>query len=265
MKNIKECIVSYREKMKSPDPFVRILARIVILADYVQGKLSQSEIAKKHKSHRNTVSNVIKVFNNELDEDVRNDLRNVEDLDRVTILANFRALDHKSTKPKRHKAMASIEQEEKVVFLHKKLGFGAGRLHTYIKRYLCGLDDDTEDANKITILKDLSEAQIQGVYKRRSLKAKTRKTGTSQRTKLYDYDVIAAFGHLHYDTKTITDLRALPLDIYNKFKDNKDLPVIEWNIMDAFSRFRFIAYSHHRSSEFGFEFLLCVLQFIRGS
>ena len=264
MKIIKECIVSYREKMKSPDPFVRILARIVMLADYVQGKLSQSEIAKKHKSHRNTVSNVIKVFNNELDDYSRNELRNIEDLDRVTILANFGALDHKSTKPKRHRSMASEEQEEKVVFLHKKLGFGAGRLHTYIERYLSGLDDK-EDANNIAILRGLSEAQIQGVYKRRSLKAKTRKTGTSQRTKLYDYDLIGAFSHLHYDTKTITDMRALPLDIYNKFKENKELPVIEWNIMDASSRFRFIAYSHHRSSEFGFEFLLCVLQFIRGS
>ena len=65
------------------------------------------------------------------------------------------------------------------------------------------------------------------------------------------------------DTKTITDLKSLPLEVYKKFKSNPELPVVEWNIIDAATRFRFIAYSHGRTSEFGFHFLICVLQFIR--
>ena len=73
------------------------------------------------------------------------------------------------------------------------------------------------------------------------------------------------FEYLHYDTKTIPDKSALPKDIYDNFNDNKELPVIEWNIIDAATRTRFLAYSHNRSSDFGFHFLVTVIQFIRGT
>jgi hypothetical protein len=77
-------------------------------------------------------------------------------------------------------------------------------------------------------------------------------------------DSIGCFGCLYYDTKTVTDLKALPQHIYDKFKYNLNLLVVEWNIIAAFSRFRFIAWSRSKSAEFDLHFLLCVLQFIRG-
>ncbi len=80
---------------------------------------------------------------------------------------------------------------------------------------------------------------------------------------LYDYDALACFEKVHYDVKIITDKHALPLEIYDNFKLNPELPIIEWNFIDAKSRTRFIAYSHNRTAEFGLHFLLLVIQYLR--
>ena len=115
------------------------------------------------------------------------------------------------------------------------------------------------------ILKSITFSQIRGIYKRNQLKVKKTRSVNKQRVSLYDYSKLACFEHLHYDTKTIPDTKALPEKIYKKFKFNPELPVVEWNIIDVKSRFRFIAYSHERSSFFGLEFLIFVLQYIRAN
>ena len=53
--------------------------------------------------------------------------------------------------------------------------------------------------------------------------------------------------------------------IYEKFKLNKYLPIFEWNIIDAKTRFRFIAYSHSKTSDFWLNFLIYVIQYIRAN
>jgi hypothetical protein len=80
---------------------------------------------------------------------------------------------------------------------------------------------------------------------------------------LYDYDKIYAFQHLHYDVKHITDKHALPVKIYNLFKNKKDLPIYQWTIIDAKTRMRFLAYSCELSSFFGQRFLLYVIFWLR--
>ena len=257
-------IVSYRDKIKGADSFTYILERLCIVRDVFSG-MPKMDVAQKYGTHRNTVGNIMRLFNRQAKPE---DLQGVElgySLEREEVLQNYSFLKPRSRAPSSHSKMATKEQEDLVARFHEDLGFGYGRLLTHIQRTLDGADGRIGAIKEIKILENLSEAQIKGIYKRRTLRAKTRKAGSKQRVRLYDYERLAAFEHLHYDTKTITDLKALPLDIYNKFKNNPELPVIEWNIIDAASRFRFMAYSHGRTSEFGFHFLVCVLQFIRGT
>ena len=114
-------------------------------------------------------------------------------------------------------------------------------------------------------LAELTTAQIKGVYKRNNLKLDKGRSSNGEVIHLYDYRKIAAFEYLHIDTKHILDKHALPSDIYENFEKSKEIPKYEWNIIDAKSRFRFIAYSHNLTAEFGFKFLLSTIQFIRGA
>jgi len=68
---------------------------------------------------------------------------------------------------------------------------------------------------------------------------------------------------LFYDTKHILDKSSLPSHIYNKFKLNPLLPIYEYNIFDAKSWFRFIAYSNSLNSTYAFTYLKFVIMFIR--
>lgn len=80
---------------------------------------------------------------------------------------------------------------------------------------------------------------------------------------MYNYDEIEAFEYLQYDTKTILDKHALPADIYEKFRNNGELPKIQWTIIDAKTKIRFLAWSYNRSSMFGLKFLLFVIVWLR--
>jgi len=47
------------------------------------------------------------------------------------------------------------------------------------------------------------------------------------------YKKLAVFEQLYFDTKTLADQKALPPEIYKKLKHQSDLPLYEWNILDA--------------------------------
>ena len=64
------------------------------------------------------------------------------------------------------------------------------------------------------------------------------------------------------DTKHILDAGALPRDVYENIK-RKDLPLYEWNIIDAKTRMRFTAYSYRLNSTLGMIFLLLVIMWLR--
>jgi len=68
---------------------------------------------------------------------------------------------------------------------------------------------------------------------------------------------------LNYDVKIITDLSALPQDIYDKIKDNPDIPINEFNIIDVKTRIRFTAYAYEKSASNGLNFLLFTINRLR--
>ena len=256
-------IVPYKEIIKGSDEFTVIKTRLIVIQDVLCSGLKKGKAAHKYGCCRNTITNILRLFREEVPSDIKDAVLSRQSFSKEEILNQLFMLARQSTAPKGHSRSANEEQENLVVEFHKKLGFGYARLLTHINRTVDGADGRIKDVKDCTILKDLTEAQMKGIYKRKNLKTKKRKAASGKRKPLYDYSSIGAFEYLHYDTKEVTDLKALPIDIYNKFKDSSELPVREWNIIDACSRFRFIAWSRGLSSEFGFHFLVCVLQFIR--
>ncbi len=257
--------VLYREKIKGSDEFSLILARLEIIKDVLCYNQTRLAAALKHGTHRNSVANIIKRFRTEIDDPVQAAVIRGETFRKDELLISLGGLLPKSRAPKSHSRMATKEQEDCVVKFHETAGFGYKRLLTHIERTIDGADARLAVVKNAKIHAGLTDAQMKGIYKRRGLRGRKKRSASKRTVRLYDYSSIAAFEHLHYDTKEITDLKALPIELYNKFKNNPDLPVREWNIIDACSRFRFIAWSHSLSSEFGFHFLICVLQFIRGT
>jgi len=90
------------------------------------------------------------------------------------------------------------------------------------------------------------------------------KVRTAARTyrRLYDYENLLPFQELQVDTKHILDKKALPLSVYNHIRDF-NLPIYEYNVIDAATRIRFTAYSHELSSLFGHSFIIMVLLWLR--
>jgi hypothetical protein len=110
---------------------------------------------------------------------------------------------------------------------------------------------------------NLTLAKIRGVYKRNKLKVKKVKAKNWERKALYDYETIGAFEHGHYDTKVLADSHSLPAHIYDNLKNNKHVPLYEWNIMFVGCRIRFTAYSRWKTSTFWLQFLVLVLSHLR--
>jgi len=264
MKTLINSIVSYKEKIKE-NLFCEILTRFEIVKNHLVYEISKTEIARKFSASRNTILNVLNRFR----ENVEIEYQTIEALSRTysreELLKYFSGLKSLSRAPVTHPKMAKSDQEKEILKIHSEKHYGSKRMKTYIDRILDKSDRRNKKVKSMECLKGITLSQIKGVFKRNKLKSKKIRPGRGPRVHLYNYDEIAAFEYLHYDTKTITDLSALPIDIYNNFKNNKDLPVIEWNIIDAATRARFISYSHGRTSDFGFHFLTSVIQFIRGT
>jgi hypothetical protein len=130
-------------------------------------------------------------------------------------------------------------------------GYGPRRLFKHLRR---------QDSR---LVKTYTLAKIKGVYHRNDFKAKKTRTINGERRSLYNYGEIGAFEYLQYDTKDILDMHALPADIYERFKKNGQLPKIQWTIVDAKTKTRFLAWSYTRSSYFGFKFLEFVINWLR--
>ena len=110
---------------------------------------------------------------------------------------------------------------------------------------------------------NLSLGKIKWIYRRNSLKVVKTRSSSGRKRHIHDYKSLAPFEYMYYDTKHILDKKALPKHIYNKFKLNPELPIYQWTFQDAYSRFRFLAYSNSLNSTFGLYFLLFCLMFIR--
>ena len=254
--------MSYKEQIKTNELLTKL--RVIRDVNKYQNKLA---VARKYHMHRNTINWLMHDFQKKIMDDHQKELLLYHSLSQEQIEKLLTPLKAVSKKPKSNFRSATLKQENLIIeyFQKRKLSVGYQRMYRMInrKREIMGTEKK-KDLEEIEILRNLTFSQLRWIYRRHWLKSKKRRTANREHRPLYDYDALACFEKCHYDVKIITDKHALPLEIYDNFKLNPELPVIEWNFIDAKSRTRFIAYSHNRTSEFWLHFLLLVIQYLRG-
>lgn len=253
--------MSYKQQIKENELLTKL--RMIKLAK--KGGYKQTQIAKKFRCHRNTVGAMVREFEAEIASKDQEKLLH-SNLSMGQIEELLAPLKNRSRAPRSNSRSASSKQEKKVVeiFEKQKVRVGPYSMRTLLKRKY---GKDTPNYRKLSELEQslgkLKIGCIRGIYKRNELKIEKTRSASGKVVPLYDYKALACFEYLHYDTKEIPDKKSLPQAVYEKFKLNEELPVYEYNIIDARSRFRFIAYSNHLNAEFGLKYLLLVIQYIR--
>jgi len=227
-----------------------ILTRFKVARLYYHDQMNQQDIAQKIACHRNTVGNIIKLCKQQTSKQVWTYLTSSKNISKELLYDLFSFLKAQKPVPHAHPKQLQGKDEQYILNRHKDLGYGPKRLFKTLKR-------EKQDIFKYSLPK------IKGVYKRNNLKKKTVRTGNKNRRALYDYAKISAFEQLQYDTKEILDKKALPQNIYELFKNNQDLPLYQWTIIDAKTRTRFLAWSYHLSSFHGAIFLFFVICWLR--
>ena len=254
--------MSYKQQVKDNE----LLTKWRVIREVQQQKNYQTAVAKKFSMHRNTIQALLRKFDNLIPAESKHFLLTANGLTLSDLSEKLAPLKNVSRRPHAHPGVATNEQTEliKKYVKEQKMRMGHDRLYTFVtrRRQRLGTETGVEQKEAAT-LASLSYAQLKGICKREKFRADKVSTVTRERRALYDYAALAAFEKLHYDTKTLPDSHALPKYIYDQFRLNKELPIIEWNIIEVKTRARFMAYSHARSSEFGLHFLLLVVQYIR--
>jgi hypothetical protein len=227
-----------------------IIARYRILKDVVIHWYLRVAVAKAYSMHRNSVSNIIHLY--ELLEN-REEIYwklSLTTLNKQDIIEAFGFLISKSRRPKLLRWTANESIKKIVLNEFKALWYWYRRMRNHL-------------IQKWTLKNEVKEWIIKWIYKRNNLKVRKVRAKNWEVKHLYNYDEISSFEYLHYDVKHILDHWALPDEIYNKFEKNDEIPKYQWTIIDAKSRFRFLAYSHHINSTMWLELLKFVLMFIR--
>lgn len=248
--------MAYKQQIKENE----LITKIRIIRSVRKDRIPIIQVANAFSCHRNTITNILSIFENTVTEKDRQRLLNSHaSLSLEELATGYSALLNKSRKPHSHKKAATENQTQGIIKLFKedKLRVGVRRMRHLLKRRYLG-HEVSDRAN----LLGLTFAQLRGVYKRQELKTEKTRSCTGEVRHLYDYQVLGCFERLHYDVKYVLDQHALPEDIY-RLLSRPDIPRYEWNILDAKSRFRFLAYSYERPSEFGLRFLLFVIQYLR--
>ena len=236
-------LMPYKENCKVEG---EIMTKFKIARGYFSNNYQQKDIAKSIKCHKNTVYNVIKKCRNRDPNDkIWEYLNKNIHITEEKLVSLFNFLKGESKKPNNCQLGFKKNSEEEKLIIEKfnDCKYGYKRMYRHLKK-------QGYDVENIYTL-----GNIKGVYKRNRFKAKKIRTVNGERRALYNYDVIAAFEYLQYDTKEIVDKHSLPIDIYEKFKNSKIFPKYQWTIIDAKTRTRFLAWSYERYSFFGLQFL----------
>lgn len=249
--------MNYKQSLKSEA--TELLTKCRIIRYRLKEKITESKIAEAFKMSRNSVGNIIRIFKKKIPPDHQKIILE-ESVQQEELLILLEPLKNKKRKPKTNKRSASKEQENLVLNLYKekKMSYGYKRFWQTLQIIL-----ERDPPKELEALKSITYAQIRGIYKRNKLRVKKIRTQNKSRRPLYDYSQISCFEYLHIDTKEIVDQKALPPEIYEKFKLNPDLPIYELNVVEAKSRFRFISYTHKCASYLSFHYLLFVVAFLR--
>jgi len=220
------------------------------------------EIAFSFGCHRNTVLNLINAFETEISSSIQQDLLighfSLDQLEKLLL-----PLKDISTKPHHHPKQATQAQTDRVkeIFSELKVKVGPQRLSRILKRKFKDKDTVSSLDGSLALMK---LPQLKGVYKREGLIVEKAKTANGSYRPLYDYTALSCFERMHFDTKHLLDKKSLPPKFYDYFASRlQTIPKYEWNLIDAKSRFRFMAFSYELNSEYGLKFLLLCLQYIR--
>jgi len=237
--------MTYKELVKSQ---WEVIIRYRITREILLYKQERKEITKKYSMHRNSVGNILKLFNQKISQENKDILLSGRQLPHEEIELKFVGLGSLSCRPNKLRWIAppTLEKQVKKIFEKHNRWYKRVRIHIF-RRY-----------GKLH-----TKAIIKGIYKRNKLRVRKVKTRNWERIALYDYDSLVPFEYMHYDVKHILDQWALPKDIYDKYLLTKDLPIYQRTIIDACTRIRYLAYSHVINATMWFEFLKIVLMFIR--
>lgn len=238
----------------------QLLTKLRIIRRVKVDGWSKVETAYSFGCHRNTISNVITVFERNIPSSTQQELlRNHLTLDELdTLLLPLKDL---STTPHHHPGQASQAQTERIkeIFHTLKVKVGPQRLSRILKRKF----KDTREPIDAS-LSGMKLTQLKGIYKREGLRVEKVTSAGGLSRSLYDYTALSCFENMHFDTKHLLDKKSLPPKFYEYFSSHLTaIPQYEWNLIDAKSRFRFMAYSYELNSEYGLKFLLFCLQYIR--
>ena len=240
-------IMPYKQNCKVEG---EIITRFKVAKLYFAENKTQKEIAKHIQCHYNTVNNIIGKCRISGSEEAFHYLRGEARLSQAK-LELFDFLKSYYRQPKSNKRCLSGNEEKIILGKHSNASYGPKRMFKHLNRQ----GYDTKHTYTL--------AKIKGVYKRNKLRGKKIRTANGNRRALYDYAKLSAFEELQYDTKHIADQKALPREIYERFKYSKELPKYQWTIIDAKTKTRFLAWSYTLNSPFGFWFLEFVICWLR--
>lgn len=248
--------MTYKEQSKAYE----LITKVRIIRAVKKDHIPVGQVAEAFGCHRNTITNIITAFETTITEENQTRLVTAHtSLSQEALIQLYRPLLNKSRKPLSHRKSATQTEADAIVDLFRNKGIKVGptrmKLHL-ARRYH---DDTSETAAAV---KALSIGKLRGIYKRNELLTETTRSANGERRHLYDYSLLGCFERLHYDVKHILDKHALPQTIYDLLAQ-KEIPKYEWNLIDAKSRFRFMAYSYTLNSSFGVWFLLFVILFLR--
>src|SRR5258708_891176 len=246
-------MIVYKEQIRTSE----LITKIRIIRYVLKEHMPIVAVARSFSCHRNTVGNIVRVFETTVsgvDQELL--LRSGTSYTQEDLVSRYEKLLSKKRIPRTHKKSASRQDSEAIVslFQDKNIKVGVNQMKLTLDRRF----GENQGLATLTI------GQLKGIYKRNKLKTVIVRSANSERRHLYDYKAIACFQFMHLDVKHVLDKHALPEDIY-ELLENNGAPIYEWNLMDAKSRTRFMAYSYGLNSEFGFRFLTFAIQWIRAT
>ena len=239
-------IMNYKSYLKNHD---EISIKLRVIKHRIVDKLQVNDISIKYSMWRNTVTNIMRLYNSTDNPELKNKLEKNISMSEIELEKLWAFLLPKSRKPKSHSKQANLSEEKQIINWYEKTKVWAKRL-----------------VNNLTSRKEIWEltlAKVKWVYKRNWFKIQKVRTKTWETRALYNYELIWAFDHWHYDTKILADSHSLPKEIYDNLAYNTHLPILERNIMFVWCRARFTAYSRWKSSTFWLQFLVYVLSHLR--
>ena len=192
-----------------------------------------------------------RVLAREILERNNGDVSKAADILRVSRFTVRRArdgnLEDESKAPKNIKNKTPFNLESVVVEEGKKTGYRYRRLTNYIyRKYGIRLNENT----------------VKAILKRNEVKRKRIRSKNGNVRHLYDYEHLEPFAELQVDTKYVIDEKTLPEDVCGHIRKH-NLPLFEFNAIDAKTRSRFTAYSYELNSTFGFSFIMFVVMWLR--